>query len=188
MKNQKFLLAVILFLLGAAGVLSLLTLEIKLPEATRQLLEPIYSEKQIKWLTLVNPAVLLIVSLVAGTLLYKRVNLGVPIIQGLISGEKNFNLAVIFRFGVTGGIIAGGLISLLSFLFVPLLPEEFMELEQNLKTTLTVRFLYGGITEEILLRFGLMTFLVWLISIIFGRLNAAVYWVGIIAAALLFAV
>ena len=187
MKNQKLLLAIILFFFGAAGVLSLLTLEITLPEESRQLIESMYSEEQIKWLILINPAVLLLVAVVTGTLLHDRVNLRVPVTEGLIRGERNFKLPVILGYGITGGVLAGLLISGLSLIFVSLVPEEFMELEQNLKTTLAVRFLYGGITEEIMLRFGLMTFLVWLFSILFRRLNTAVYRVGIVLSALLFA-
>jgi hypothetical protein len=39
---------------------------------------------------------------------------------------------------------------------------EYEKLSQSLQLTLAARFLYGGITEEILLRFGLMTLIVWL--------------------------
>ena len=50
------------------------------------------------------------------------------------------------------------------------------------------RFLYDGITEEILMRFGLMTFLVWLVSKIIKKTNDASYCAGILISSLLFAV
>ena len=53
-----------------------------------------------------------------------------------------------------------------------------------------VRFLYGGVTEEILLRWGVMTFLVWLLSKIFqrgeGPPRAMWFIVSIVGSALLF--
>ncbi|MDH5655051.1 MAG: CPBP family glutamic-type intramembrane protease, partial [Spirochaetia bacterium] len=41
--------------------------------------------------------------------------------------------------------------------------------------------------EEILVRFGLMTFLVWLFSIIFRQTSSYIYWMGILFSAFVFA-
>jgi membrane protease YdiL (CAAX protease family) len=52
--------------------------------------------------------------------------------------------------------------------------------------------LQGGVMEEIWLRFGVMTIIVWALSKLFARRRQAVpswiYWVGIVAAAILFGV
>src|SRR5690606_17750459 len=50
------------------------------------------------------------------------------------------------------------------------------------------RILYGGITEEILIRFGLMSLLVWIINKLSGSLSKGVYFAGILLAAFLFAI
>jgi hypothetical protein len=72
-------------------------------------------------------------------------------------------------------------------LFTAFLPEEFVALNSRFKPSAAMRLLYGGITEEILRRYGLMTFVVWGLYKIFCRLHAAVYWAGILIAALVFA-
>ena len=43
------------------------------------------------------------------------------------------------------------------------MPAEFLKSNQALSVPLLTRILYGGITEEILLRWGVMTLLVWLL-------------------------
>lgn len=58
---------------------------------------------------------------------------------------------------------------------------------ESLKPTLSARFLYGGLTEEILMRFGLMTLLVWIASKIFKGTKPIVFWTGIIIASIIFA-
>lgn len=45
-----------------------------------------------------------------------------------------------------------------------------------------------GITEEILLRFGFMTVVVWEIYKISKKLNPIVYWFGLITASIVFAI
>jgi membrane protease YdiL (CAAX protease family) len=78
-------------------------------------------------------------------------------------------------------------IVLISALFTAFLPEEFVALNSKFKPNAAMRLLYGGITEEILMRYGLMTFVVWGLYKIFSKLHAAVYWAGILIAALVFA-
>ena len=55
---------------------------------------------------------------------------------------------------------------------------------------LAVRLLYGGITEELLMRWGLMTFLVWLLWRVIARRSVApgrtLIWTAIAASAILF--
>jgi len=130
-----------------------------------------------------------LVAVVVGTLLYQSVNLKVPIIEKMVGIEQaSFSFSDILKFGIAGGILSGVLLSLVGLVFNSILPAEFIELGESLKPSLPARFLYGGITEEILMRFGLMTLIVWIASKISGGLNSSVYWAGIIIAAILFAV
>lgn len=188
MKKKKFLLALILFCLGALGILSMLTMEIPIPEDAKVILESRFSAGQIKWLLLVNPTFLLVIAIVLGTVMNDKVALSVPVIEKLI-GIKNSVVSVfeILKYGVLGGLIAGVLLSMISFLFVPMLPAEFLELGEAIKPSLIARFLYGGITEELLKRFGLMTTLVWLFSKIMRGTKPMAFYIGISIAAVLFA-
>jgi membrane protease YdiL (CAAX protease family) len=188
MKNEKLLLGAVLFLLGLIGVFSILTMELPIPENARSILESRYSPMQIKLLLLLNPAVMLAVFVLIGTRLYDKVGLSVPLIEGMIRKKDIKTDAVsILKNGVAGGVVAGILLVVVGFLFTPYLPEEFKALGEKLQPSLAARFLYGGITEEILMRFGLMTLLVWLFLKIFKTNRPAIYWGAIVFSALLFA-
>ncbi|WP_246164308.1 CPBP family glutamic-type intramembrane protease [Xanthovirga aplysinae] len=93
----------------------------------------------------------------------------------------------IIKYGFLGGVLSGIMLSILGLVFNPVLPLEFKELSETIKPTLVARFFYGGITEEILMRFGLMTFIVWISSKIFRGTNPMVYWIGILTASMIFA-
>ena len=188
MNKERLFTGIILFLLGMLGVFSLLSMEVTLPAEAEEMLAGRFTSQQIKWLSLINPTVLLIITVVVGIILHEKVNLDVPMIKGALRKEKRGNIRSLVLFGMAGGIIAGVLILMLGAAYEPLLPDEFLKMGENIQTSLAVRFLYGGITEEILMRFGLMTFIVWLLSKVFKSLNAKTYWGGILLAALLFAV
>jgi len=188
MKKQKLTTGITLFILGFVGILSLLTMDIPLSEQTLELLHTRFTPGQIRLLMLVNPAIMLIIAVTAGTLFYDKVSLSVPVITGLIMRDRSFDKASILKYGITGGIITGAFLTVIPLVFNPILPQDFIELGNRLKPTLAVRFLYGGFTEEILMRFGLMTFVIRLLSWIFRSKGATVYWAGISIAALLFAI
>lgn len=188
MNKEKFFTGIILFVLGLMGMLTLLSMEVTLPAEAEKIFADQFTTRQLKWLSLINPTVLLIITVVVGTLLHERVNLDVPLIKGMIRNEKRAEIQKISLYGLIGGIIAGVFITLIELAYTPLLPEEFLQLGENIHTSLAVRFLYGGITEEILMRFGLMTFFVWLLSKLFKSVDAKIYWAGILITAILFAV
>ena len=188
MNKEKLFTGIILFLLGMIGVFSLLGMEVTLPAEAEKILADQFTTQQLKWLSLINPTILLIITVVVGTLLHEKVNLDVPVAKGLIRNQKKGNIRKIIIFGVAGGIIAGISIVLVGAVYEPFLPKEFLKLGENIQTSLAVRFLYGGITEEIMMRFGLMTFIVWLLSSLFKSLNVKMYWAGILVASLLFAI
>ncbi len=189
MKIKKFYLAFILFFLGLLGVLSMLTMDIPLPEEMLELLQDQFSPSQIQWLILINPTILMLIAVVVGTLLYQKVNLSVPILEKWVGIKENpIPIREILAYGTIGGLLTGIVLSSLGLIGRGLIPSEFEQLGESLQLTLAARFLYGGITEEILMRFGLMTLLVWIASKIFKGTNPSVYWIGIILAALIFAV
>jgi len=96
------------------------------------------------------------------------------------------------------GIIGGILIVVLDAIMMPFvaqdLPQAVIGATRptviDVLAYVPVRFLYGGITEELMLRFGLMSVLVFVGWIITGRRadgpQPAVVWAAIIVAAVLF--
>lgn len=188
MKQKIIILGMTLFVMGIIGVLSILTMEISLPPEVLATLEDKFTTEQIKLLILINPTIMLIVAVIIGASFYNKVNLKVPIIENLIrKSNKDINLSGILKAGIVGGVMAGVLLSLMGMLSNSILPQEFLELGENFKPGIASRFLYGGITEEILMRFGLMTFIVWIMLKIFKELKPKLYWYGIIISAIIFA-
>jgi len=89
--------------------------------------------------------------------------------------------------------LAGGLFgALVLWAFSHFAPEPLARVQGQLAMPLVVRVLYGGITEEILVRWGLMTFLAWLFWRLVPRRGAAPssaqVWMAIAVSALLFGV
>jgi len=94
--------------------------------------------------------------------------------------------------GLIGGLVAGITILLAWLLWIPLLPPIFVTRAEQLNKSLpfVTRLLYGGIVEELLLRWGVMTFLVWLAWRLFqkgkGTPRAVWFVIAIIISSLLF--
>ena len=114
--------------------------------------------------------------------------LHVPIVERAIGmSDEPVAIGDILRFGIGGGVVAGLLLCIISWKFLPFLPEAFVTFGESFQPTLAARFLYGGITEEILMRFGLMTLIVFIASKAVKGTPDGVYWLGIVLAAIMFA-
>lgn len=188
MKNFKFKLGLSIFVLGLTGVFSLLTIPIPTESLPPEILAR-FSERTLRWLSLLNPLILLVIAVVLGTLLYDKVKLGVPSIERALKGERFGHILLTqLKYGFIGGLVAGVLIILMEQAFLSLIAEEMEAIENQIQVTPLLRFLYGGITEEILLRFGFMTVLAWGLFKIFKRLNGFVYWIAILLSSILFGV
>lgn len=188
MRKRKIVSALILLILGFIGISSLLSTQISLPEEALVQLREQFTAQQIRLLILVNPTILLLLAIIAGINLYKKTGLSIPVIDK-ISGNvpEPLKIADLLKYGVFGGLLAGVLLSMLIWILYPMFPPEFIKLSEETSPSPAARFLYGGLTEEIIMRFGLMTLLVWVIAKIFRNLNSKVYWIAIILSALVFA-
>ena len=188
MQKRKITLGVILFILGLIGILSMLTMEIPLPEETVALLKDSFTPDQMQMLALINPTFLVLVTVIIGTMLYHKLGFKLPILEKVVGidnpGESIKSVVV---YGVAGGVLAGFALTVIGLLFTSVLPAEFTKLSNSIQPSLAARFLYGGITEELMMRFGLMTLIVWFGVKIFNGQKPMVYWIGIFASALLFA-
>ena len=180
-------LALVLFSLGFIGILSLLSMEFPLPQEAKTVLSQKYTPGQIKGLILISPIILLAGSVIIGTALYEKVKLKLPVIEHLLFGKKFTGLYPLLLVALGGGLFSGLLITVNHLLFQPYFSDNYLQLKDSLDLSPWVRFLYGGITEEILLRFGLMTFLIWLLSVIIRSKSPVIYWIAICISAIAFA-
>ncbi len=151
----------ILWLTGMAGVISLWWMNLPIPESEKLQL-PLWG---IKLLSLIQPTVLLSVAVLIGVVLAHKVGLSAPLAEAVSNGTST-RLAIqpqVFP-GIIGGLVGGVVLSAIQFCAKFLLPSDFVMKAEALSgnTSLLTRILYGGITEELLLRWGMMTLLVWI--------------------------
>lgn len=186
--KQKLKLALVLFFLGFSGVLSLLSMELPLPGEARELLSQMFTSTQIKGLLLVNPTILLLMGILLGIFTYKQAGLSLPVLESWLSNKKLPYIYPLVIIGVGGGLFAGLIIILSTLVFQPFLSAEFLQIGAYFRPNMAVRFLYGGFTEEIIVRFGLMSASIWLLLRFLKNKPAYIYWTGILFSSLVFAV
>lgn len=186
--SEKFKLGLTLFFLGFLGILTMLSITIPLENLPKEVLEKI-SPQTLKYLVLINPTIFLLIAVIIGTLLYNKVGFSVPTISSILKIEQpKIKFIEQIKYGVLFGLVTGILTTLIGFIFKSSIPTELIDLENKIKITTIARFGYGGLTEELLMRFGFMTLIVWLIFKITKNLGNFTYWTGIILASILFAI
>lgn len=186
MKREKLTLALILLLLGFIGVLSLLTSAFSTENLPPEVLA-MFSPEQLRYLSLVNPAVLTLLAVIIGSLLLEKSGLRLPFLESLVRGKAEWSLLPQqLKWGIPLGLLTGTFMFFFAAWFERMLPDEFAMLASDFKPSICMKLLYGGITEEIMLRFGLMTATVCLFRLIFKNHNPTVYWISILLTAFLF--
>lgn len=126
---------------------------------------------------LVQPAVLVMAAALAGGFFAPRVRLGAPLFAAVAAGRP---AASRLRGILFDGLLAGFLGALILWAYEILTPNLSADVP------LLTRLLYGGVAEEVIARWGVMSVVVWLAARIAG-LNVAAYVVGAAVAALVFA-
>lgn len=178
---------VLLFALGFLGILSLIAVveQVRaLPGATE--IHP----GALVFLVLLQPSLFLAAAVATGVALGEKVGLVSLIVrrarrQPLPAGTTAGLLRVL---ALT--VIIAATVALADLLVRLAWPQSFLGVPRVDQANLAGRvmaLLYGGIVEELLLRFGLMTLLVWLGSrLLQGRRPPALIWAAIIIQALIF--
>lgn len=123
----------------------------------------------------------------AGIRLAPRVGLAAPAFAAAAAG-RGFVSALRPQIapGVVGGLVGAAIILIAGLLE----PGDIAAAADDLAVPLLARVLYGGITEELLIRWGLMTALVWLLWVLLrrrrGRPRADLFWAAILLSAIPF--
>lgn len=188
--NVKLKASMSLFALGLLGVLSLLIFPMPLNIPDEVLART--SESTIRIISFVQSSILLGIMVMIGHFSSKKIGLSAYLLEKYFQGElEKTEVIERLKLGILLGFITGIILSLCSGFLVEFLPPEFVELGNNTTISPLSRFLYGGITEEVLLRWGIMSFFVWLIWRItrgskIAQPSNQTYWIGITLAALLF--
>lgn len=147
----------------------------------------------LRLLSLIQPLVLTVVAVFIGDRLAPQVGLGTPLVDAFLT--KN-GVAAAFRRILLPAGLAGLVAALLIIAFGAFVTPELVRASSlgtwlgAFEMPLLTKLLYGGITEEILTRWGLVSLFAWTGWRISGRPDrprASIFWIAIAASALLFA-
>jgi len=172
--------------LGLTGVASLLLLPLERMVATQM------SPLAFRLLSLIQPAILMLVLVAIGSRLAPKVGLDAPLVRAWVEKRPVWpTLKEQIPAAAATGIACGFIILLFGFVSKPYLSAGGAGAGalQHLQVPLLTKLLYGGVVEELITRWGLMSLFVWLLwrwrrS---GRVPDWNMWAGNMLAALLFA-
>jgi Type II CAAX prenyl endopeptidase Rce1-like len=109
--------------------------------------------------SIVQSGILLALAVWAGVGLSSQLGLGAPAIEALLAGSNALKtLSRQLTPAAFGGVLVGVLLVVLSHIA----PAQIAGLGETVAIPMAPKLLYGGITEELLMRWGLMTVLIWI--------------------------
>lgn len=158
--NKSIKPSVFLFFLGFVGIVSIVPF---IPHLLALQSAPLpLTVEMIQVVSVVQSSVLLLFMVGLGSVFSKKVGLSSPVIFALAHSEnalKELKPQIIPA--IIGGIVGGVFLLALLGTFSSYLPAEFLSAGEKLMPPWYTKLLYGGITEELLIRWGLMSFFVW---------------------------
>jgi hypothetical protein len=179
-------LAFVLILLAVPGCVAIAWLVLPLLVDQESLPLPL---ETLQFISAAQSIVLVTLAAFLGTWLSPKVGFRAPVISAAVQGNKIASslrppLLPGFCGGLSGAAIIVG--------FHAFAPSALAALQEKTALPLVARVLYGGITEEVLIRWGLMTLLVWVGWRMFARASAgpstSLVWLAIALSAVLFGV
>lgn len=116
-QGAKTKLGVFIFVAGCLGILTLLTTDIPLPEDIQESISKHFTPLQFKWLSLINPTILLILCTIIGVRTYDKINLKLPVFEKYAWNLKSkIPYKNILKYGISGGLLSGISIVIFDFL------------------------------------------------------------------------
>jgi hypothetical protein len=181
----------ILFAAGTIGVLALLP-SLGGPAAALRAAgqAPVESETALRLLLLVQPMLLVTVAVAAGVFASDRMGLRSLMAQWASGTSAHASAPGAVRATAFGGLAAGLAIVLGDIAFSPWTAaalEPIRVPEEGYVQALTLGLLYGGLTEEILIRWGLLSLFAWGLHRL-GVPRGAALAVATVSAAILFGI
>ncbi|MCK4433039.1 MAG: CPBP family intramembrane metalloprotease [Methanomicrobia archaeon] len=148
------------------------------------------SMRVITVLGIVQSSVLILIAAAVGTLLSPLINFRASFFESLVKGENIWSslhpqLLPSLTLGIGGGIV---FVAAYYGIFRPRLDEETVRIMERLRMDLGLagRLLYGGIAEEVLTRWGLLSFFIWLGKLIASDITPVIVWTSIVVSGILF--
>jgi len=154
--------SVLLFFAGFIGVLSMLPL---IPQLLALQTEPApLPVPVIQLIGAVQSSLMLAALVWLGSKCARKVGLKAPMFEAFCQQQPLYPIFQMQWFAaLIGGIVGGiGLLGFFAYM-QPSLPSDFLRAAANLNPAWYTKLLYGGVTEEVLLRWGVMSCIAWLV-------------------------
>lgn len=169
--------------LGLVGVASLLASTVVPADLAAEAGIP-YDALRI--LVLIQPAVLVIAAAIVGDRITRTTHLSAP----FISGTREVPVRSAVLAALAGAVVVGGMLAAYNWITTEVAP---VTLVPGTSLSLVTGVLYGGLTEEVLIRWGLMGVIVWALTKIRGRRDGqrpstGIFVFAIVATSVAFAV
>lgn len=190
MEKWRIKLVFLLTILNTIGVFAIIPYSITLMDY--QILPDNLSISLIVVINSIFQVIYMFVLILIGLRLQQRTALDAPLLNGLVYPEKKGHISKKWLVNSIVVSLIGSLIIILLELFVfnPLMIESVNEIPSTNWWQGLLASLYGGITEEIMLRLFGMTFIVWLLARITKKeknnIPNSFYYVAIFIVAIIF--
>ena len=195
-KKWQMKLVLLLTLLGAVGIVAIIPYEYTMLMDT-EFYQSHPDAMPLPFVITINSVIkigFLFILVLIGVRLQRRTGLGVPKIESLVYEKQlpNFSrkgvwLSVSITFVLSVLLILSDL-----FLFSPFISSAIGEQVKPIWWQGILAMIYGGITEELMLRLFGMTFIVWVLAVIMRREKEAIppsfYYIAIFLTAILFGI
>ena len=179
-----------IFLLCIPGIISVVLMIPEMPNLdTQQIPMPLWALQIISG---IQTSILFLIFIFIGSFCARKVWLSAPLIESVMT--KQTWLPILMRQlrpAVIAGVAGGIIILIFASLMTPLLPEAFVQASEKFQPSWHARIFYGGICEEVLVRWGLLSLLVWTGHKLFSSADSApslsIYFAAIFLSAVIFA-
>ncbi|MFP8843408.1 CPBP family intramembrane glutamic endopeptidase [Shewanella baltica] len=116
----------------------------------------------LKIISVAQSSLMLLLMVFMGSIFAKKVGLTAPVISAMVHSNSIYTaLRPQLIPALVGGVLGGVFILVFLGMLSGYLPADFIQAGAKLAPPWYTKVLYGGITEELLIRWGLMSFLVW---------------------------
>ncbi len=149
-----------LFFLGFFGIASIVP---QIPKILALQSEPLpLSVEVVQIISVAQSSIFLLLMIWLGSVFSEKTNLKAPVVFALTHSKNAFiELKPQIMPALIGGVSGGMFILMFLGILSNSLPAEFLIAGEKLTPPWYTKMLYGGITEELLMRWGLMSFFVW---------------------------
>lgn len=183
---MKWRVAALLVLIALPGVVVTSWLALPLLSDASTLPVPL---ETLQIATAIQGAILVIIAALIGAVLAPKVGLSAPAMFAIVRGG---GVLKALRPQLVPGFVGSFIGAAVILGFYAFAPSAFNAIQPETPMPLLVRILYGGITEEVLIRWGLMSAMVWAGWRVLNRdlqqPSSGVMWVAIALSAFVFGV